>query len=339
MTHFIIVGAGAIGCFLGGKLALAGARVSFVARAAMACTLRTEGLLVQDFNAPTSMLSPARFAVLDAIDGADFSEACILLCTKSGATEQAAREIAAAAPVNTMLISMQNGVRNMARIRLAAPSLDSFAGMVPYNVVLNGNHAKRASDGGLIIEQHARTQSLAPEFEAADLGLRFVLDMQSVQWGKLLLNLNNPVNAWSGLPLRDELSLRGYRLVLAGMMREGLQVLSKARIKPARVTPVPASLLPFLLSLPDSLFRVLARSLLRIDPSARSSMADDFRKRQSTEIDELCGALVALGQKLGVPTPLNAGMVKIVHAYAGLGPLPADQLMRAIQHPESLAGL
>ena len=95
-------------------------------------------------------------------------------------------------------------------------------------------------------------------------------DMPAVQWGKLLLNLNNPINALSGLPLREQLLDRGYRSLLAPMQQEALNALRHAGIHPARVTPLPAAWLPHLLRLPTPLFRFLAARMLRIAPQARS---------------------------------------------------------------------
>ena len=57
---------------------------------------------------------------------------------------------------------------------------------------------------------------------AAGLATRLETDMPCVQWGKLLLNLNNPVNALSGLPLRQQLLDRDCRRVLATLQAEAL---------------------------------------------------------------------------------------------------------------------
>ena len=135
---------------------------------------------------------------------------------------------------------------------------------------------------------------------------------------KLLLNLNNPVNALSGLPLRSELMQRGYRRVFAALMEEALGVLEVAGIQPAKLTPVPPNWLPALLRLPDGLFRVLAARMLRIDAQARSSMADDLAMGRRTEIDALCGEVVRLAQAQGMRAPGNERMVQLID-----GPWPA----------------
>jgi len=93
-----------------------------------------------------------------------------------------------------------------------------------------------------------------------------------VQWAKFLLNLNNPINALSNLPLRDELSQRAYRRCLAAAQSETLGLLDAEGIQPAKLLPVPMHRFPAILGLPDFLFRRLAGTMLAIDPLARTSM-------------------------------------------------------------------
>jgi 2-dehydropantoate 2-reductase len=152
-------------------------------------------------------------------------------------------------------------------------------------------------------------------FESAGLPLQLHADLLTVQWGKLLLNLNNPVNALSGQPLRAELMDRGYRQCLAALQVEALHVLKAAGITPAQVAALPPHRLPALLRLPTPLFRVIAARMLRIDSKARSSMAEDLEKGRVTEIDALCGEVVRLAESRGVAAPLNARMVDLVKAW------------------------
>jgi 2-dehydropantoate 2-reductase len=136
-----------------------------------------------------------------------------------------------------------------------------------------------------------------------------------VLWGKLLLNLNNPVNALSGRPLRAPLLDRSHRRVLAALQDEALRWLDAAGIAPARLTPLPARRVPALLRLPTPLFRLVAARTLRIDERARSSMADDLRRGRATEVDLLCGEVVRLATSLGGAAPLNARIAALVNDW------------------------
>ena len=76
-----------------------------------------------------------------------------------------------------------------------------------------------------------------------------------MQWGKLLVNLNNAINALSGLPLREQLAQRGWRRLLADQIAEGLTAVRAEGIQPVSPTPVALSLVPHLLRLPDAFLR------------------------------------------------------------------------------------
>jgi ketopantoate reductase len=167
--------------------------------------------------------------------------ALVLLCVKSGATAQAAGEVAFSLPAGTTVVSLQNGISNSAAASQAGPSLNVLPGMVPYNVAEIGEGAfHRGTPGRLAAKDDAALRPWLPVFERAGVPLDLHADLLPVQWGKLLLNLNNPVNALSGLPLREELMHRGYRQCFAALIDETLGVLGVSGIVPAQVAAVPA---------------------------------------------------------------------------------------------------
>ena len=135
--HFIVLGAGAIGCYVGGRLAAHGQSVCLVGRPYALEPIALRGLHVTDLDGfdrtvPVSAL-PLAHTLADAAPGAD---SVILLCVKSGATESAARELAAACAPGTPVVSLQNGVDNAARIAAGAPAQHVLAGMVPLSVAV-----------------------------------------------------------------------------------------------------------------------------------------------------------------------------------------------------------
>ena len=202
------MGAGTIGCFIGGSLAAAGVRVRLRRPPARAARLLRG-------TASRSPISTARERHVppDALQLAEqvpagIRPALVLLTVKSGATAEAAAELAAALPAGTPVLSLQNGVSNAAVASEAAPTLHVLPGMVPYNVAeigarrLPSRHGRPARGAG-------RSRRCGPGlavFERAGVPIDLHADMLSIQWGKLLLNLNNPVNALSGLPLRESCS-------------------------------------------------------------------------------------------------------------------------------------
>lgn len=319
---FVIIGAGAIGCHVGGRLAAAGADVVLLARGDRRRVLADHGLAICDLDGGEVGVPRERYRLAaTAAEAAALAGPgpVLILATKGGATAAAAAEADQAFPGGTPILSLQNGVDNGVRIRTAAPGLLPLAGMVPFNVTLDPDAggrlvARRTTSGTLHAEDHAATRAMAPEFERAGLPLRLVADMGPVQWGKLLLNLNNPVNALSGLPLREQLLHREYRRVLAMLQDEALAVLKAAGIRPAQAGAAPPWLIPFVLRLPTWAFSRIAAGMLTIHPAARSSMADDVAAGRTTEIDDLCGAVVRLAGAHGMAAPANAAMARLVAA-------------------------
>ena len=311
----LVMGAGAIGCYLGGCLQAADVPVLFIGRARVLGALRTQGLTLTDLDGRAQHLSATALSLDEQIP-AGLAPALVLLAVKSGATAEAAAALAAALPAGTPVLSMQNGLSNADVGRAAAPGLRWLAGMVPFNVAeLAPGRFHRGSTGALAAQDDPALRALQPDFARAGLALHLHADLRAVQWGKLLLNLNNPVNALSGQPLRAQLMQRGYRQCLAALQIEALQLLERAGIAPAQVAALPPRRVPTLLRLPTPLFRLIAARMLRIDAQARSSMADDLALGRATEIDALCGEVVRLADTLGLQAPLNARMVALVKAW------------------------
>ncbi len=319
-----VVGAGCIGAWVGARLAATGTRVRLVTRpgpraaALAAAPLRATTLAGHraETTAATVHDSPAACAGADAV----------LLAVKGAATTAAAAGLAPHLAPGTPVLSLQNGLRNPARIAAALPAADVVPGMVSFNVVwttgADGGADLRQTTSGPVVLGDRAPAAVVQAFVRAGIPTLCHPDMPRVQWAKLLLNLNNAVNALSGRPLRDQLSDRGYRRVLAAAMGEAWSALDAAGIRPQPVGRMRPRLAPRILPLPDLVFRILAAPMIRIDPQARSSMADDLDRGRPTEIDDINGEVVALGQRVGVATPVNAHLVGLVHAAAQQGRRP-----------------
>jgi 2-dehydropantoate 2-reductase len=300
------MGAGAIGCYVGGRLQAAGAEVHFVGRPRVLDALHEHGLTLSDLDGQRTHL-PADRLRLHTEPPPD--AALVLLCVKSGDTVAAARQL----PPGSLVLSLQNGISNAALAAAAAPALTVVPGMVPFNTAaLAPGHYHRGTTGELAAQDHPMLRRWLPAFAGAGLPLDLFADLRPVQWAKLLLNLNNPVNALSGLPLRAQLLDRDHRHVLAALLDEALAALAAAGITPARLTPLPPRRLPGVLRLPNWLFERVAARLLRIDAQARSSMADDLALGRRTEVDAFCGEVVRLARVHGGNAPLNAHLAEIV---------------------------
>ncbi|MDO9489665.1 MAG: 2-dehydropantoate 2-reductase [Sphingomonadaceae bacterium] len=327
-----VLGAGLIGTYVGGRLAAGGADVTLIGRPRVLDDLRDNGLRLTDVTGVEASVPADRLKLASdpaALAGADL----ILLTVKSIGTAAAAAEIERFASPNAIIVSLQNGVSNADHLRRLLPDMTVVAGMVPYNVAQPGpGHYHKGTMGDLHVEDVPAMRMHAPLFAAAGVPLTLSTDMAGVLWGKLVVNLNNAANALSGLPLMQQLAQRTHRRALALSQHEALGLLRQAGIRPAKVFALPTWLLPYVMSLPDGLYRwIMARGGTRIDRHARSSMAEDLAQGRRTEIDYLNGEFVALAQRLGRRAPVNARVVELVRAAeAGAPPLSADAFYRAL---------
>ena len=308
-----IYGAGSIGCYLGGRLAAAGSDVTFITRPRIHAELSQWGLVLTDYLGKKIKLAPHQLKL--TTDPTQVVDAdVIFICVKSAATEQVAHELKEYLGVKTpLIISFQNGLSNVPILKRVLQGPMVLEGMVPFNVATQeAGHYHQGTSGALSVKQYPNQNLLENAFQKAGLEIVFEKDMLAVQWAKLLLNLNNSINALSKKPLKEQLSIRKYRQCVAMAQQEALALLDYAQITPAKLTAVPTHLIPKLLSLPNPLFKLLSRKMLAIDPLARSSMQDDLIAGRPTEVDWINGEVLKLAEQSGRQAPINARLIALI---------------------------
>jgi 2-dehydropantoate 2-reductase len=305
-----VAGAGSIGCFVGGMIAAAGRRVALLARPRVIEEIDRNGLRLTSFEGFDRTIAANELKLSD--DPAIFADAgAVLVTVKSADTAEIADMIAEHAPADAVIVSLQNGVGNVAVLREKLPGRRVLAGMVPFNVIAMGEgRFHRATSGDIVIEQDAA--GTAGRLSVPGLNMRASANIAGVQWGKLIVNLNNALNALSDLPLRQQLAQRGWRRLMADQMMEGLAAIKAEGIRPVSATPIPATWMPHLLRLPDAMFEIMLGRTMKIDPSARSSMWEDLQRRRRTEIDYLQGVITGIADRHGLPAPLSHRIVALI---------------------------
>src|SRR6185312_7776100 len=219
--------------------------------------------------------------------------------------------IARHTPPDVVIVSLQNGVGNVAVLRNRLPGRRVLGGMVPFNVIALGEgRFHRATSGDIVIEQD--DQNTAEKLSVPGLNMRATDNIDGVQWGKLLVNLNNALNALADLPLRRQLAQRSWRKLFADQMEEGLAAIRAEGIKPVSSTPIPVGWMPPLLRLPDTIFEAMLGRTMKIDPEARSSMWEDLKHGRRTEIDYLQGVITEIAGRRGLDTPLSRRIVELI---------------------------
>jgi 2-dehydropantoate 2-reductase len=312
-----VAGAGSIGCFVGGMYAVAGRRVALLARPRVIGEIESNGLRLTNFEGLDRHIASSKLTLSE--NPSIFSDASLILVTvKSADTAGIADVIATHAPTDAVVVSLQNGVGNVAVLRERLPGRHVLAGMVPFNVIALGQgRFHRATSGDIVIEHDVA--GTADQLSAPGLRVRASPDIAGVQWGKLLVNLNNALNALADLPLRQQLTQRAWRRLFADQMAEGLAAIKAEGIKPVSSTPVPITWTPHLLRLPDAIFALLLGTTMKIDPEARSSMWEDLQRGRRTEIDYLQGVITAIADRHGLQAPLSRRVVDLIRSSEAAG--------------------
>ena len=290
--------------------------VTFVGRPKLAADVAEHGLTLSDFAGWRRRLDRVEYRT----DPAALSDAGIILLTvKSAATVEAARAIAEHGREGALVISFQNGISNVDVLeRELGGRFVIVRGMIPYNVAYLGEgRFHKGVAGELFAADRPRTRALAAEIGDGPAALKLSNDMLGIAWGKLLINLNNAVNALSGRTLIEQLKERDYRRVVAASQREGLRLLDRAGIRPVKVGAVGPKIVPLVLASPDWLFQSVFLKKWKIDAKARSSMSDDLAQGRTTEVDYINGELVALAERIGADAPVNRKIVELIRAAEG----------------------
>ncbi len=314
-----VFGAGAIGCYLGGRLQAHGHEVVFVGRASMKESLAA-GLVLSD-QSTKRVTIPAEQLTFElsarALADCDY----VLVTVKSAGTPNAGVALAEVLHPRTVTVSFQNGVKNVERLRAAMPGHLVLGGMVPFNITRTSDgRFHQGTIGPLVVEARENlAEKLVGALNESGISTQTHADIRGVLYGKLLFNLNNALNALAGIPLREELLDPEYRRILADAIEEGERVYRAANIHAVPFGRMRPGMVAFGLRLPTWLFTRAAKAMLAIDAEARSSMFDDLEKRRLTEIEELNGEIVRLGLESGVETPINSRIVARIRDAENLG--------------------
>jgi 2-dehydropantoate 2-reductase len=300
--RYVVLGAGAVGCALGGALQVAGADVVLVARGAQLDALQRRGL---DLALPSRTIHLAVEAV--AGPGAIRFEPrdVVLLCTKSQGSASALAGLAAAAPREVPVVCAQNGVSNEP---LAAERFARVYALVvfsPCQFVEPGRVSVHAEPvlGGLDIGRHPSgtddvVEDLARDLTAAGFDARAEPRIERFRYAKLLSNLSNAVQALAG------------EAALASPLTARLRAEGEACLRAAGIDFAPL----------DELYaRNGAVRDLPVDGARRgggSTWQSLSRGTGSIETDYLNGAIVALGEEHGVPTPANRAVLALARRAA-----------------------
>jgi 2-dehydropantoate 2-reductase len=297
-----VVGAGAVGCYFGGMLARAGVPVTLIGRPLQVETITRGGLFLDSPHFQEHIPVSASTEVSAAREAQ-----IILLCVKTLATAEAVEFLVPHLAPGAVVLSLQNGVDNVERIR-AATRIEAIPAVVYVAAEMSGpGRVKHTGRGDLIIgdlleraQAHAARQhqlgSIAALFAHAGVPCCISDNIEGELWTKMIINCT--YNAASALG-----RARYHRLVQNPWTRKVMILTIQEAVAVARAAGV---------RLPDVDMIEVGLKIGESMANAISSTAQDLARRKLTEIDSLNGYVARRGAELGVATPVNQALHALV---------------------------
>jgi 2-dehydropantoate 2-reductase len=283
-------------------LARAGAPVTLIGRPPHVEAITRYGLFFDGLHFQQQIPVSASAQVSAARDAE-----IVLFCVKTLDTEAAAKSLAPHLAPSAAVISLQNGVDNVERIRSAA-KIDAFAAVVYVAAAMTApGRVKHCGRGDLILgdlpgrseeEGHRQRQleSMASLFERAGVPCRVSENVEGELWTKMIINCTyNAVSALGRAQYYRAAGNRWTREVMVKVIEEAVAVARAAGVR-----------------LPDFNMVEAVLEISETMANATSSTAQDLARGKRTEIDSLNGYLVRRGAEVGVATPVNQTLHALV---------------------------
>jgi 2-dehydropantoate 2-reductase len=311
-----IMGSGGVGGYFGARLAKGGAEVVFIARGAHLAAMRERGLAIEGAEpfALTKVDATDDPATVGPVD-------VVLFCVKLWDSEAAARSIAPMIGPQTTVISLQNGVQkdDVLRPLIGETAIMGGVAYMATTVLRPGVIAQTGAFHRMIFGEYdgrpsERAVALLAACQRGGINAEISTDIRRAIWEKFvfLVGLSGSTSAMRK-PLGQIRGNPRSRAFLLDLMRETVAV------GRALGVDLPADYAQERLSFADTL-----------PPDMTSSMQHDLERGQRLELAWLSGAVMTLGERVGVPTPANRAVndILILHAFGRDGPAQATDAGR-----------
>ena len=234
----------------------------------------------------------------------------LILCTvTANETAAVAKEIKRIARDHAAVLSLQNGYGNIEALAAEMPVGQILAGRVIFGAELTpGVATVTVSAEDVLVGEAGRTKSLerAEAIAAAltECGIKAhaVPDIERHLWGKLIYNCSlNGLATLLDIPYGKLLLTPETKDLMKAIVEEIYAVATKKKVELDPTTP-------------QGYVQRLFKKLIPVTSAHYPSMLQRIRHGRHTEIDHLNGAVVELGRKHKVPTPVNALVAQLVKA-------------------------
>ena len=295
-----ILGAGALGCAIGGVLTEDGHEVWLVNRGrAHVDAMQQNGLLMREAGVDRKV---AVHAATEAGPVGVVDLAIVLV--KSFHTREVMESARAIVGPDTAVLSLQNGLGHedilaevVGRQHVLAGKTYAGGVMLAPGHILSGTRGKETIIGELDGSLSPRVQRIADAFNHAGLATEVSSNILGTMWDKLLVNVaTGALGATTGLTYGDLYDVPEIEACAVAAVAEAMAVAQAAGVQLATTEPRQAWL----------------KASAGLPPEFKVSMLQSLEKGSVTEVDYVNGAVVRWGAKYGVPTPTNLALIACV---------------------------
>jgi 2-dehydropantoate 2-reductase len=330
--NWLIFGAGAIGTYIGSSLMLHGQKVVFLEQPDSTAPLRENGLKLNIRGQDYRILNPEVFCSLaDALAFSTYD--LIVFALKSYDTQNALKSICPYAANLPPILCLQNGVENESAIASVLGKHRVIAATITSSVRRQaaGNIILERSRGVGIATGHPLSSAIAAVFSDSGLNVRLYPSAQAMKWSKMLTNLlANASSAILSMTPLEILNHPALYQVEISQLREALAVMHAQHFKPVNLPGTPVQSFAWLI---QHLSPTISQSLIsRIAGRGRGQKMPSFyldlhSGSGKSEVDYLNGAVARIGERLGIPTPINRWLNQTLLNLTQ-GRLPLDSYTR-----------
>lgn len=303
-----ILGAGAIGSLFGALLWESGEDVVLIGRKRHVDAIKSRGLKVSGISGER-IVKPKAVTTTQEVGKVDL----IIISVKSYDTEQAAKDALNMIHHNTVVLTIQNGLGNIEKLCEIIGEKHVVGGVTMQgSTLVKPGEIYHAGKGPTIIgelngEITNRIKRIAETFNKAKIETQITQNIWGVLWDKLIINVGiNALTAILRVRNGELIKIPEIRDIMIEAVKEAVNVAKALNIK---------------LEIEDHVRKVI--EVAEATANNKSSMLQDIEKGKRTEIDYINGAIVKLGKKLKIKTPVNKTLTAIVKAIFQF-PLPAS---------------
>lgn len=295
-----VLGAGSLGCAIGGALARAGADVTLInRRQEHVDAIRRNGLVLRNSTGDTQVAVHAATtaAGLGTMD-------LIIVLVKSFDTRNAMQGAMSLVGEKTVVLSLQNGLGHEEVLAGLVGAEKVLAGktyvgglLVAPGVVIAGTEGKETLIGELHTNGSDRANAVAKLFNDAGLLTTVCADIRATMWDKLLINVaTGALSGITGLPYGALYQVPAVEACALAAVAEAMAVAKASGIQLSMTNPRQA----------------WVKASAGLPYEFKASMLQSLEKGSTTEVDYMNGSVVERGAALGIPTPVNSTLVACI---------------------------